>query len=41
MESNPTELPPFIKTWPQLYWLVMGALLAEIVLFYLLMRWLA
>jgi len=39
MEHNPREFPPFVKTWRQLYMLVMGALVVEIILFYALMVW--
>ena len=39
MTNNPREFPPFVKTWRQLYFLVIGALLIEIILFYVLMRW--
>lgn len=38
MDYNPREFPPFVKTWPQLYGVVLGALVVEIVLFYVLMR---
>jgi len=30
--------PPILKTWPRLYAAVLGALVAEVVLFYLLTR---
>lgn len=32
------DLPPFVRTWPQLYGLVMGSLALEIIVFYLLMQ---
>jgi hypothetical protein len=35
--SRTDGLPPFVKTWPQLYALVIGTLLVLIVLFYLFM----
>ncbi|WP_420150695.1 hypothetical protein [Spirosoma sp.] len=41
MPEKPTDLPPFARTWTQLYAIVVGSLLAEIVLFYVLMRWLS
>lgn len=41
MPDNPSDLPPFARSWRQLYAIVIGCLAAEIVLFYLLMRWLS
>ncbi|WP_256432997.1 hypothetical protein [Spirosoma foliorum] len=41
MPETPTDLPPFVRSWPQLYAIVIGSLVAEIVLFYVLMRWLS
>jgi hypothetical protein len=35
------EPPPFWRTWRRLYWLVAGALVADIVVFWLLARWAA
>lgn len=40
-ENENEGLPPFIKSWPQMYRLVIGTLFALIVLFYLMMRYLA
>jgi hypothetical protein len=41
MPDNPTDLPPFARSWAQLYAIVIGSLVVEIVLFYVLMRWLS
>lgn len=41
MTETPTDLPPFARSWTQLYAIVIGSLVAEIVLFYALMRWLS
>ncbi|WP_460981916.1 hypothetical protein [Spirosoma fluminis] len=41
MPEDPTDLPPFARSWNQLYAIVLGSLVAEIVLFYALMRWLS
>ncbi|WP_255376557.1 MULTISPECIES: hypothetical protein [Spirosoma] len=41
MSEDPTDLPPFARSWPQLYAIVIGSLLVEIILFYVLMRWLS
>ncbi|WP_460910823.1 hypothetical protein [Spirosoma areae] len=41
MPENPSDLPPFVRSWNQLYAIVMGSLVAEIGLFYALMRWLS
>ncbi|SOD80749.1 hypothetical protein [Spirosoma fluviale] len=41
MPENPTDLPPFARSWAQLYAIVVGSLTAEIIVFYLLMRWLS
>lgn len=41
MSEHPTDLPPFVRSWAQLYALVIGSLTAEIALFYILMRWLS
>ncbi|WP_207506811.1 hypothetical protein [Telluribacter humicola] len=30
-------LPPFVKSWPQMYTLIIGVLVLQIVLFYLFM----
>jgi hypothetical protein len=35
------DKPPFFKTWRTLYWLVIGALLAQIILFYGITRYFA
>lgn len=34
MEKEPNELPPFLKSWKQLYLLVLAELVALIALFY-------
>ncbi|CCH53727.1 hypothetical protein BN8_02844 [Fibrisoma limi BUZ 3] len=39
MTDTSSDLPPFVRTWPQLYAIVIGALVAEIFLFYGLMVW--
>jgi len=39
-ENSPGDrdgLPPFVSSWKQLYLLMLGALVAQIVLFYLFM----
>lgn len=41
MTENNTGLPSFIRSWNQLYAIVMGSLTVEIILFYVLMRWLS
>jgi len=41
MPDKSSDLPPFVRTWPQLYAIVIGSLAVEIILFYLLMRWLS
>ena len=41
MPENPTDLPPFARSWTQLYAIVIGSLVAEIILFYGIMRWLS
>ena len=41
MTENSNDLPPFVRTWSQLYAIVIGSLVAEIALFYALMRWLS
>ncbi|WP_262889942.1 hypothetical protein [Spirosoma taeanense] len=41
MSETPPELPPFVRSWPQLYAIVIGCLVVEIILFYVLMRWLS
>ncbi|WP_298609759.1 hypothetical protein [uncultured Spirosoma sp.] len=41
MTRNPTDLPPFVRSWPQLYAIVIGSLVVEMLLFYGLMRWLS
>ena len=41
MPENPDGLPPFARSWLQLYAIVIGSLVVEIVLFYGLMRWLS
>jgi len=41
MSETPDELPPFARSWPHLYALVLGSLALEISLFYVLMRWLS
>jgi hypothetical protein len=35
MKEKDKSLPPFIKSWQQLYWLVVGNLALMILLFYL------
>jgi len=32
--SFPDEKPPLFKNWRSLYWLVIGALISQIILFY-------
>jgi hypothetical protein len=34
-------LPPFIKSWPQMYAIVIGTLFVLILLFYVMMRYFA
>ncbi|MGF7214231.1 hypothetical protein GGR92_000371 [Spirosoma lacussanchae] len=41
MSEDHIDLPPFARSWPQLYAIVIGSLLVEISLFYALMRWLS
>ncbi|WP_461140818.1 hypothetical protein [Spirosoma pomorum] len=41
MPDQPNDLPPFVRSWPQLYAIVVGALVVEMILFYVLMRWLS
>jgi len=41
MPDTNTDLPPFARSWSQLYAIVLGSLAVEIVLFYVLMRWLS
>ncbi len=41
MPENPTDLPPFARSWTQLYAIVIGSLVAEILFFYGLMHWLS
>lgn len=41
MPDTPADLPPFARSWPQLYAIVIGSLAVEIILFYGLMRWLS
>ena len=41
MPDNSANLPPFARSWAQLYTIVIGSLVVEIVLFYGLMRWLS
>ncbi|WP_266367131.1 hypothetical protein [Tellurirhabdus rosea] len=38
MQQDP-DLPPFVRSWRQLYSVVIGSLLLEIGLFYLFMRY--
>ena len=38
-DSPRDGLPPFVKTWPQMYAFVVGFLVLVIVLLYLLMRY--
>lgn len=37
MNKDDQDLPPFARSWPQLYAIVLGALVVEIILFYWLM----
>ncbi|MGM9509976.1 MULTISPECIES: hypothetical protein [Larkinella] len=39
MTQNSTDLPPFVRSWRQLYSIVIGSLLLEIILFYGFMRY--
>ncbi|MFD1140321.1 hypothetical protein ACFQ4C_04345 [Larkinella insperata] len=39
MHQPDPDLPPFVRSWRQLYMLVIGSLLLEIVLFYGFMRY--
>jgi len=41
MPDEFSDLPPFARSWPQLYTIVLGSLVVEIALFYALMRWLS
>ncbi len=41
MSEDHADLPPFVRSWPQLYAIVLGSLALEIGLFYALMRWLS
>ena len=41
MPDDPSGLPPFARSWSQLYAIVIGGLAAEVMLFYALMRWLS
>ncbi|GAB3699447.1 hypothetical protein GCM10027592_25530 [Spirosoma flavus] len=41
MPEDTTDLPPFVRTWAQLYAIVIGCLVLEMLLFYGLMRWLS
>ncbi|HEX4418729.1 MAG TPA: hypothetical protein VH165_12550 [Kofleriaceae bacterium] len=41
MSDDPLPPPPFWGTWRRLYWLVAGALVANIVALWLLARWAA
>ncbi|MEZ4904490.1 MAG: hypothetical protein R2822_23455 [Spirosomataceae bacterium] len=40
-ENDREGLPPFIKSWAQMYRIVIGTLFGLILLFYLMMRFLA
>ncbi len=40
-ENENEGLPPFIKSWPQMYALVIGTLFVLMVLFYVMMRYFA
>ena len=39
MSEDTHDLPPFVRSWRQLYGLVIGSLVLEIILFYLFMRY--
>ncbi|WP_255472417.1 hypothetical protein [Larkinella humicola] len=39
MTQKSTDLPPFARSWRQLYSIVIGSLLLEIILFYGFMRY--
>ncbi|WP_460674127.1 hypothetical protein [Larkinella ripae] len=39
MTPAPTDLPSFVRSWRQLYLLVIGSLLLEIILFYWFMQY--
>ncbi len=39
MHHDTDDLPPFVHSWPQLYAIVIGGLLLEIILFYGIMVW--
>ncbi|MGV3560289.1 hypothetical protein [Larkinella arboricola] len=39
MHQSDPDLPPFARSWRQLYFLVIGSLLLEIVLFYGFMQY--
>ncbi len=41
MTETPDDLPPFARSWPHLYAIVLGSLVVEIGLFYVLMHWLS
>ena len=41
MPDTLSGLPPFARSWPRLYAIVISSLVVEIVLFYGLMRWLS
>lgn len=41
MVEDPVDLPPFARSWSQLYAIVIGSLGVEILFFYVLMRWLS
>jgi hypothetical protein len=38
LNEKENDKPPFFKTWKGMYWLVMGALLFQIVLYYAITR---
>ena len=40
-ENEQEGLPPFIKTWPQMYAIVIGTLFVLMLLFYAMMRYFA
>ncbi|MCU0338259.1 MAG: hypothetical protein MUE30_00110 [Spirosomaceae bacterium] len=37
--KSDSDLPPFIKSWPQMYGIVIGTLLIQMLLFYWMMRY--
>lgn len=41
MSPRDPDLPPFVNSWRQLYTIVLGALVAEIIVCYALMTWLS